>query len=1041
MMYGKRNRYNKVPAKSNLPTRPLKKSVLLSYPTCIQLTAVVRHLPPSIVTSPFFPNIFAPLLELDPHPVRFPNGPDQLWARMSKLTKTHYPEPDDAVLAARESQNIRSTTLEVLNAGISRCFEKGPNQVFLVFNALFDAAVKGETDINGDPWVPPDEVKIDLSRWLNTFSPTHVLDAARVYTDLIILIACKGNSQSLIDATRFLAPTPGIFLTMNDIKHQPSANLSALFNQAKKAAIDGKIGKTTILPVHLVDVELVQIAKMRLRTEDYPTFEHCFVIGVAREGWRLYQAWGNPYKRRGFRLDEWIMADGNRVRSWEEGKKWMRLFDRFVSKKGLWTEELNEIYRDLFIPSMKNVEKRRELSGLEILRFWPHVRVLGPMDVAIEDIQKFNIVDQADAQPSSTSKTPIPTEMTETKTAGSLSMTGEQAEEWYKSTCGPVETTASGPMVSQDPSIYASLTTASTTESARSTNPSAEKAKDKPTRGFFGPTGLPVCPCCVKPMKGPSTRPATQPSAKTVAKASAKAAGKSTVNDISSVEAEPVYDDADGDADADADTDSETTIVIDHEFYIKTRIPVEAEALDNGEGPCLVETAHESLSTALENVDAEIDSALRVAKAKLNSIPDYGFCVDSGTAERDVKALNEETSGLDVKPEAVGNAKASSKPELDSPGNASPIFNAEVEPVLNLARTKLDGLRDHGSRFGFRGLPRFRVTDCPKSSQPDAGVDLQVGVESKDEVTTDTPASDEALGRAEVEPSTTATSNAEIRVEAEANSDIDIGVSIEGAGVDKETTVNPTPGPGLYTETETRVLAKAEHPVKSTPKVYSDVEVDTAGDAEASTNKTPAQIGTEPPTTVSSGFTAEEAGVTVNAQPELPIAENSSELKLGVADGADEVKPHASVKTPAHPTAKPPIPASSKAKFRGGSRGKSAVKTPNRVIPKNKNAVKPPPKVNIPRKLTPIPEQDENHESTSEDESDGGVSLNVHDGSESRFQELNLGVARWETTSTSQAGGARVNQGRDYLQAFNLAGPGWNAELDRFRMGLKTCNW
>ncbi|BCS30420.1 uncharacterized protein APUU_80723S [Aspergillus puulaauensis] len=1029
-----------------MPTRPAKKSVLPSYPTymhtTLQLTAVFRQLPPSIVTSPFFPNIFAPLLALDPHPASLPNGPDQLWARMSTLTKTHYPKPDDAVLAARASQNIRSTTLEVLNAGISRCFEKGPNQVFLIFHSLFDAAMKGETDVNGDPWAPPDEVKVDLSRWLYTFSPTHVLDTARIYTVLIILLACKGDSQSLIAATRFLAPTPELFLSMNDIKHHPSADLTALFNRAKKAAVDGKIGKTTVIPVHLVDVELVRIAKMNLPTGDYPTFEHCFVIGVAREGWRLYQAWGTPNKRRGFRLDEWIMADGNRVRSWEEGKKWMRLFERFVGKRGDWTEELNEIYRDLFIPHMKDSAKRRGLSNLVILHFRPHVRAFGPMDVAIEDIQKFRIVEQTDTQTQTQSQsTPRPESPTESKSAGSLSMTCEQAEEWYKSTYGPVDTTTSG---SQDPSIYASLTTESTTDAAKSANSSAEKAKDKPPRGFFGPTGLPVCACCVKPVKGASTRPATQPSAKTVAKASAKAAGKAPVKDISSIEAEtdtPAYDDIDGDGDGDADSD--TTIFIDHDFYIKTRIPVGAGAFYNGEGPSPVDTSHESLSTALANVDAEIDSALGVAKANINTIPQYGtFCSDSGAVEPDVQALTETMSELDIKSEAVSNA------ELESPGNASPRFNAEVEPVLNLARTKLDGIRDYSSHFGFRGLPPFRVADNTKSCpQSDTGVDMQVGVESKGEVVS--AGVDTALDRVEIEPPTTVTSNIDIEVEAEAEPDIDVGASVGSiAGVDTETVIKATSEPdakadlGLDTEPETEVLAEAESPVKSPSKVDSGVEVDTA-DVEASIDKTPAQVETDLPVTAPSGFSTEEkAEAAVDVKSEQPVIEKSSELDISAADSAD-VKPHVAVETSAHLPVKPPIPASSKAKSRGRSRRKSAANTSNRAIPKVKTTVKPPPKVNIPArwKLTPIPEQDEHRQPTSEDESDGGVSLNVHDGSESRFQELNLGVARWETSRASHAGRARMNQRRDYMQAFNLAGPAWNAELDRFRMGLRAYNW
>jgi hypothetical protein len=56
---------------------------------------------------------------------------------------------------------------------------------------------------------------------------------------------------------------------MVEISNTPSADLPRRFTQAKKAAIDGKIGKVTVLGVSLVDVEMIERGEKRSKDMNY----------------------------------------------------------------------------------------------------------------------------------------------------------------------------------------------------------------------------------------------------------------------------------------------------------------------------------------------------------------------------------------------------------------------------------------------------------------------------------------------------------------------------------------------------------------------------------------------------------------------------------------------------------------------------------------------------------------------------------------------------------------------------------------------------
>lgn len=146
----------------------------------------------------------------------------------------------------------------------------------------------------------------------------------------ILLLACSSEYDSILDALEFQAK--GLLnLTMEDIHASPSADLSKQFALAKRAAVNGKVGKVTVLGVALADVEMIERKEEKSRDMWYTSFRHSFVLAVGREGFRVYQAWGQP----GFRFDEYLMQGGSRVRDWNEAKMFLKGFEK-LTKAQVW---------------------------------------------------------------------------------------------------------------------------------------------------------------------------------------------------------------------------------------------------------------------------------------------------------------------------------------------------------------------------------------------------------------------------------------------------------------------------------------------------------------------------------------------------------------------------------------------------------------------------------------------------------------------------------------------------------------------------------
>ncbi|KAL2050297.1 hypothetical protein ABVK25_009405 [Lepraria finkii] len=89
-------------------------------------------------------------------------------------------------------------------------------------------------------------------------------------------LAAPKTQKPCIQALKFQSITLGDLPTMAMINSTPSADLTARFVRAKKAALDGKVGKVTVLAVSLVDVEMIERGESGKKPMDYSSFAHSY---------------------------------------------------------------------------------------------------------------------------------------------------------------------------------------------------------------------------------------------------------------------------------------------------------------------------------------------------------------------------------------------------------------------------------------------------------------------------------------------------------------------------------------------------------------------------------------------------------------------------------------------------------------------------------------------------------------------------------------------------------------------------------------------
>lgn len=223
------------------------------------------------------------------------------------------PRVDEATILARRSLGLPFTPLEELDKAVKRFFDEGPAVASQKFGALQSAVLDGETVVDLGFAFPFIERQIP---W----------NSCKLATTLVLLFACSAEPQFMLEALRFQARSLGGLPTMAEILRSPSADLRKRFSEAKVAAIDGKVGKVTVLGVSLVDVEMIERGEKKSLDMRYTSFAHSFVLAIGREGFRVFQAWG----KHGYRLDQYLMRGGSRLRTWEEAKRFLKKFQKLT---------------------------------------------------------------------------------------------------------------------------------------------------------------------------------------------------------------------------------------------------------------------------------------------------------------------------------------------------------------------------------------------------------------------------------------------------------------------------------------------------------------------------------------------------------------------------------------------------------------------------------------------------------------------------------------------------------------------------------------
>ncbi|KAL4793849.1 hypothetical protein BDV19DRAFT_390829 [Aspergillus venezuelensis] len=335
---------------------------------------------------------------------RSPSSPTEYSAWLDEMLNEPRATADPAINDARKTQGEDETILEVLTNTVSDFFYRGLMESSTQWALLVRDAVAGKTKVDMRTLaLDAEDKKKTKTELIDFFAKQHAFDKPRVIVSLILLLASPPGSVETKKALSFMKPHQKLNgLSVRDVEGKTSENLPARFAAAKRDAVNGKIGKTTVLGVHLMDRDRTRQDEMNIR---YPcpnedSFDHGFVIAVSREGWRLYQGWGggNWTGTYSFRLDQWVMVDGTRHRSWDEGKEWMRKFERLLSPKKEsqpWTEEMDELYMSLFMEDFdwdRNKKTKFVSWKGRIHSFNPTVRICEVSDVQLANLTRFTFL-------------------------------------------------------------------------------------------------------------------------------------------------------------------------------------------------------------------------------------------------------------------------------------------------------------------------------------------------------------------------------------------------------------------------------------------------------------------------------------------------------------------------------------------------------------------------------------------------------------------------------------------------------------------------
>lgn len=286
--------------------------------------------------------------------------------------------------------------LSNLFAKIYYFFADGTQTASIRFAAIQEIVTAGEAEVTHSAYQI-------ASRTL--FGNSLPWNSCKLAATLVLLHAAPRNAQVMFEALKFQSQSLGGLPTMSMINAAPSANLASRFAQAKKAAVDGKVGKCTALAVSLVDVEMIERGENGNKPMGYSSFAHTFVLAIGREGWRLFQSWGEY----GYTLDEYLERDGARLRDWKEAKAFVKAFLVLATSEvrpecsvnspgktyaeplcqGSWSQKINDAYDACFEVNIFKICSKKGPQKPIVPIYRPWVRFFEVEDVKDSDIEKF----------------------------------------------------------------------------------------------------------------------------------------------------------------------------------------------------------------------------------------------------------------------------------------------------------------------------------------------------------------------------------------------------------------------------------------------------------------------------------------------------------------------------------------------------------------------------------------------------------------------------------------------------------------------------
>ncbi|KAL3475257.1 hypothetical protein BJX99DRAFT_259550 [Aspergillus californicus] len=338
---------------------------------------------------PLVPGDMAILKFIEKEMGRLPETPNEF----SKVVRNLYslPEVDEATVAARMSQKLEHTPMELLHQVIMDFFNHGSRAASLSAMVMVLHALRGLTTIDlDDPNIP--------GRARASAEHDYPWTSAHLSASIVMLYATPNSHVDMVVTLKFLNTALSNMsrrLQTELAKTAASADLARRFKVAKTAALNGKVGKVTVIAVNLID--LLHIDLSAYAESNHTSYEHAFALVVGREGWRIYQA--NGAYGHGYEFWKNLMAQGCRPRTWAEGTTFMKAFSKIVKQKGPWTAEINTSYKECFCIDLDEVckarskkkakggNRRKEPQGMQ--EYHPWVSLLELHDVRSEQILKF----------------------------------------------------------------------------------------------------------------------------------------------------------------------------------------------------------------------------------------------------------------------------------------------------------------------------------------------------------------------------------------------------------------------------------------------------------------------------------------------------------------------------------------------------------------------------------------------------------------------------------------------------------------------------